>query len=157
MKKTILMLMCMASLVLTTACGGANKKADADGTTEAKTEAKASKASDKWGDNDLTKLLPKPDFKMQKASYKKGKARELYSVEFPAATREQIKAYADKLTEAGFEAVREIVDKETSWRYDGCLKNQTGDCYVTLIWFAKMDEDPATIYVEMIFKEKKNP
>lgn len=46
MKKQFLTLMCMASLVIMTACGGGNAKKDVSGeTTEVKKEAKATKSS----------------------------------------------------------------------------------------------------------------
>ena len=46
MKKVFVALMCMASLVIMTACGGGNAKKDASGeTAEVKKEAKASKSS----------------------------------------------------------------------------------------------------------------
>ena len=55
MKKTILALACMASLVIMTACGGGSKKAS-DGTTNTKEVV-----SSKWPDTEHTKQVPKPE------------------------------------------------------------------------------------------------
>lgn len=153
MKHPLLTTLLLSALILLAACGGGGSgQSSAPGKAATKTEAKAAKGGDKWPDNELTKLLPKPDFALQKASYEKFDAREIFSIRFPGATLEQIQAYAEKLQEAGFKKQGE---NETTnvWRYDCNQNTAGGHCFVILTWFVKMDENPATLRVERVFSK----
>lgn len=159
MKHPLLTSLLLAALFLLTACGGGGSgQSSAPGKAGTKTGAKAAKGGDKWPDNELTKLLPKPDFALQNVDYRKGKGREILSLKLLRATREQIQVYADKFDEAGFKRGRiEVLDKEHAWGYHGTLKTPEGNCYVNLTWSqSEPNEAPETLlWVERVFEQKK--
>ncbi len=108
--KKILILTIFATSLLAVSCGSRNKqqKAEQDKLTEEVMEIADIKdvSAGNWVDNEYTKMVPKPDMTVsQSAGTGFG-----YSVVFSGATtRDQMKAYAEKLKEAGFN-----VDPRTS-------------------------------------------
>ena len=64
--------------------------------------------SSEWPDNEYTKLVPKPDFKVLNSS----EDEDGVSVMFSGVTAEQMKAYAEKLKEAGFNIDPEENDQD---------------------------------------------
>ncbi|GHT28200.1 hypothetical protein AGMMS49574_02050 [Bacteroidia bacterium] len=84
---------------MTTACGGGSKPSTVENIqkqTESVVEAKS--VSSGWESNDYTKQVPKPDISISAA----GESQLGYSANFNNATLEQVKAYAAKVKEAGF-------------------------------------------------------
>lgn len=61
-----------------------------------------------WPDNEFTKLLPKPDFKLLAANTEDN----AFTVMFSEATIEQIRAYTGKVKAAGFTVDAETEDEE---------------------------------------------
>ncbi len=96
----------------TASCGGnATKKQAVDAADELEQQVmealNVKNVSSKWENNEYTRQLPKPDIVVAAA----GESDLGYSASFAAATLAQIKAYAAKVKEAGF-------DKEV-WESDG--------------------------------------
>jgi len=61
-----------------------------------------------WPDNEFTKLIPKPDFAVSIAV----SDEETFSITFNDATIEQIKTYAEKVKQAGFDKEQDLTDME---------------------------------------------
>lgn len=61
-----------------------------------------------WPDNEFTKLIPKPDFELFAANTE----TDSFSVAFMSATIEQIRDYATKVKDAGFNINEEVEDQE---------------------------------------------
>ena len=72
---------------------------DADGTV--------SQYGGTWPDNEYTRLLPKPDFKLIAYSVEDGE----FSVAFSDATVEQLKSYVEKVKAKGFTIDVEVMDE----------------------------------------------
>lgn len=140
MKKVCIALMCMASLVIMTACGGGNSK----GEKEAKKIEKKAKdavekagmkatATDPWPDNEFTKQVSKPDIKIRTAGTLKAGKGEYFSVEFSkGTTKEQIKAYVEKLKSDGFTQHASTNDKDANYSFSA----RNGKGYdVAVFWY----------------------
>lgn len=139
MKKVCIALMCMASLVITTACGGGNSKGEKEAE---KIEKKAkdavekagikATATDPWPDNEFTKQVSKPDIKIRTAGTLTAGKGEYLSVEFSkGTTKEQIKAYVEKLKSDGFTQQASTNDNDT--KYEFSAKNGKGYS-VSVMW-----------------------
>jgi len=63
--------------------------------------------SAEWPDNELTKLVPKPGFSVSNVSEEDGE----FAAVFSGVTKEQMRAYAEKLKEAGFNTDVEVTDQ----------------------------------------------
>ena len=62
-----------------------------------------------WPDNEYTKQVPKPDFKLLAVSL--DEEDESFTAAFMNATAEEVKAYAEKVKEAGFTVDPELQDE----------------------------------------------
>ncbi len=59
-----------------------------------------------WPDNELTRLVPDPGFKVKTVSEEDGE----FGAVFSGVTADQMRAYAEKLKKAGFNVDAEVVD-----------------------------------------------
>jgi ABC-type antimicrobial peptide transport system permease subunit len=114
--KSVALVLLVATAIFAVSCGGnANKKQGeeiaADIVSEVeqqiKDAAEVKNVSDGWERNEYTEQLPKPDIAVTLA----GESGMGYGVNFNNATLDQIKAYAVKVKEAGFD--------EDVWETDG--------------------------------------
>lgn len=97
MKKTILALACMASLMIMTACGGGSKKSS-DGTT--KTEEVV---SSEWPENEYTKLIPQPEGVTIEGNQANDNPYFVgHDIAISGWSVADAKAYAEQLKKAGF-------------------------------------------------------
>lgn len=137
MKKTFLVLMCMASVAMFTACigGNANKKT-ADGTTETKTEAKSD--SKKWPVTEYTKLIPQPKGITIYEEYPIAEDNPYYAGHQITVTDWSVadcKAYAEELKKAGFTTpgagLKNVVVKDDGTDYSFGAENSDG-VYVSI-------------------------
>ena len=129
MRKEFLALMCMASLVIMTACGGGNnnaKKEASDILDDAKEMVKKSEVvSSDWPENEFTKLVPKPENVKIMGNKKVDNAYYIgHSVVVKGWSKEDCKAYVEKLKAAGFTkplaGMKDVItnDKETMFSFD---------------------------------------
>ncbi len=136
MKKVFIALMCMASLMIMTACGGGNKNnnATADGKAEVKKEAKAE--GKKWPATEYTKLIPEPE---GATVYEEHAIDNNYfaghNITVTDWSIEECKAYAAKLQEMGFTTpgagATSVVVTDNGTDYSFGAKNSDG-VYVTV-------------------------
>ena len=128
MKKVFLSMVCMASLVLMTACGGENnaKKEASDILEDAQEMVQESEVvSSEWPENEFTNLIPKPDNititgnKPIDNMYYIG-----HTIVVKDWSREDCKAYIEKLKADGFTkpiaGMKDVItnDKETIYSFD---------------------------------------
>jgi len=128
MKKVFISMLCMASLVIMTACGGENnaKKEASDILEDAQEMVQESEVvSSEWPENEFTNLIPKPDNititgnKPIDNMYYIG-----HTIVVKDWSREDCKAYIEKLKAAGFTkpiaGVKDVItnDKETIYSFD---------------------------------------
>lgn len=129
MKKVFLSMVCMASLVLMTACGGGNnnaKKEASDILEDAKEMVQKSEVvSSDWPENEFTKLVPKPENVKIMGNKKVDNAYYIgHSVVVKGWSKEDCKAYVEKLKAAGFTkplaGMKDVItnDKETMFSFD---------------------------------------
>ena len=129
MKKVFVALMCMASLVIMTACGGGNsnaKKEASDILDDAKEMVQKSEVvSSDWPENEFTKLVPKPENVKITGNKKVDNAYYIgHSVVVKGWSKEDCKAYVEKLKAAGFTkplaGMKDVItnDKETMFSFD---------------------------------------
>ena len=129
MRKVFLALMCMASLVIMTACGGGNnnaKKEASDILEDAKEMVQKSEVvSSDWPENEFTKLVPKPENVKIMGNKKVDNAYYIgHSVVVKGWSKEDCKAYVEKLKAAGFTkplaGMKDVItnDKETMFSFD---------------------------------------
>lgn len=107
MRKVFLALMCMASLVIMTACGGGNnnaKKEASDILDDAKEMVEKSEVvSSDWPENEFTKLIPKPENVKISGNKKVDNAYYIgHTIVVENWSKEDCKAYIEKLKAAGF-------------------------------------------------------
>ncbi|MBR3766074.1 MAG: hypothetical protein IKL11_02795 [Muribaculaceae bacterium] len=128
MKKVFISMLCMASLVIMTACGGENnaKKEASDILEDAQEMVQESEVvSSEWPENEFTNLIPKPDNititgnKPIDNMYYIG-----HTIVVKDWSREDCKAYIEKLKAAGFTkpiaGMKDVItnDKETIYSFD---------------------------------------
>ena len=127
MKKVFLALMCIASLVIMTACGGGNAKKDGSDILEdaEKMVQKSEVVSSDWPENEFTKLVPKPENVKIMGNKKVDNAYYIgHSVVVKGWSKEDCKAYVEKLKAAGFTkplaGMKDVItnDKETMFSFD---------------------------------------
>ena len=128
MKKVFISMLCMASLVIMTACGGENnaKKEASDILEDAQEMVQESEVvSSEWPENEFTNLIPKSDYititgnKPIDNMYYIG-----HTIVVKDWSREDCKAYIEKLKAAGFTkpiaGMKDVItnDKETIYSFD---------------------------------------
>ena len=128
MKKVFISMLCMASLVIMTACGGENnaKKEASDILEDAQEMVQESEVvSSEWPENEFTILIPKPDNititgnKPIDNMYYIG-----HTIVVKDWSREDCKAYIEKLKAVGFTkpiaGMKDVItnDKETIYSFD---------------------------------------
>lgn len=128
MKKVFISMLCMASLVIMTACGGENnaKKEASDILEDAQEMVQESEVvSSEWPENEFTNLIPKPNNititgnKPIDNMYYIG-----HTIVVKDWSREDCKAYIEKLKAAGFTkpiaGMKDVItnDKETIYSFD---------------------------------------
>ena len=128
MKKVFVTLMCMAGLVIMTACGGnSNAKKEASDILEDAKEMvqKSEVVSSDWPENEFTKLVPKPENVKITGNKKVDNAYYIgHSVVVKGWSKEDCKAYVEKLKAAGFTkplaGMKDVItnDKETMFSFD---------------------------------------
>ena len=129
MKRVFLALMCMASLVIMTACGGGNnnaKKEASDILDDAKEMVEKSEVvSSDWPENEYTKLIPKPENVKISGNKKVDNAYYIgHTIVVENWSKEDCKAYIEKLKAAGFTkplaGMKDVItnDKETMYSFD---------------------------------------
>lgn len=137
MKHTFLVLMCMASVAMFTACigGNANRKT-VDGKAETKTEKKSD--SKKWPVTECTKLIPQPkgiSIYEEKAISDDNPYFSGHTITVTNWSVEDCKAYAEELKKAGFTTPgtgsNNVVVKDDGTDYAFGAQNSDG-VYVTI-------------------------
>lgn len=122
-------MVCLASLVIMTACGGGNnnaKKEASDILEDAKEMVQKSEVvSSDWPENEFTKLVPKPENVKIMGNKKVDNAYYIgHSVVVKGWSKENCKAYVEKLKAAGFTkpiaGMKDVItnDKETMFSFD---------------------------------------
>lgn len=122
-------MVCLASLVIMTACGGGNnnaKKEASDILEDAKEMVQKSEVvSSDWPENEFTKLVPKPENVKIMGNKKVDNAYYIgHSVVVKGWSKEDCKAYVEKLKAAGFTkplaGMKDVItnDKETMFSFD---------------------------------------
>ncbi len=79
-----------------------------DGTWSVSKENGSAQYGGEWPENEFTRLVPKPSFKLVGASTDE----DDFTVAFSGVTAEQVRAYAEELKSAGFTVDAETEDKE---------------------------------------------
>lgn len=128
MKKVFISMLCMASLVIMTACGGENnaKKEASDILEDAQEMVQESEVvSSEWPENEFTNLIPKPN----NITITGNKPIDnMYYIGHTIVVKdwsiEDCKAYIEKLKAAGFTkpiaGMKDVItnDKETIYSFD---------------------------------------
>ena len=129
MKKVFLAMVCMASLVMMTACGGGNnnaKKEASDILEDAKEMVQKSEVvSSDWPENEYTKLIPKPENITITGNQEVDNMYYIgHRIVIKNFSKEDCKAYIEKLKAAGFTkpiaGMKDVItnDKETMFSFD---------------------------------------
>lgn len=129
MKKVFITMMCMASLVIMTACGGGNNNAqtEASDILEDAQEMvqKSEVVSSEWPENEYTNLIPKPENITITGNQKVDNMYYIgHRIIIKDFSKEDCKAYIEKLKAAGFTnpiaGMKDVItnDKETIFSFD---------------------------------------
>ncbi|MDR0906742.1 MAG: hypothetical protein LBN00_11340 [Oscillospiraceae bacterium] len=164
MKKLFaLTLVLVLALSLLAACGGSGSgggsTAPPAADTTAQTETGGGNDNDgdtvEWPDDEVGNLVSKPSFDYTVKSYIVGEGRKILYVNFPDASKEQIKSYLSTAESEIYDKypdtwVERTFDDDTMWGKNYIFDNGSGfETLIGLKWFA--DSDPE-LMIEWILK-----
>ncbi|MCL2039932.1 MAG: hypothetical protein FWG85_05840, partial [Bacteroidetes bacterium] len=110
-----LVLIVLAIGLIFVACGGNKQQENTEATPEVVEEVAESQEGD-WPDNEYTKQVPKPDITI----YSADDGPNGFNVDFPGSTTiEEIKVYADKVKDAGFNQNIYVEDEDGRFNFNG--------------------------------------